>query len=101
MAFDDSITVVKTGIQQASGAVSAGGAIPTCSSGELPKFIRVAATAPACIKIGAGLPTATVSDLQVQPGDSTILHIPNGITHFAVIQVTAAGIVQISPLENM
>ena len=94
------ITVVKTGVTQASGAASAGGLLPTAQSGEIPRFIRVAATNPACIKIGAGAQTATTSDLQVQPGDAVLLQVPSGVTNFAVIQVSVAGVVQISPLEN-
>lgn len=94
------ITVVKTGISQASGAASAGGTLPTAQSGEVPRFIRVAATVAACIKIGAGAQTATINDLQIQPGDAALMHVPSGITNFAVIQVSAPGIVQISALEN-
>lgn len=96
-----SITVLKTGVTQATSGTSAGGALPTCLSGELPRYIRVAATAAACVRIGAGAQTALTTDLQVQPGDAVILHVPSGVTHFAAIQVTTAGVVQISALENM
>jgi hypothetical protein len=95
------VTVTATGKQQASGAASAGSTIPNMSSGEVPRYIRVAATAAACIRLGAAGVTATVNDTQVQPGDALIMHVPGGATNFAVIQVSAAGIVQISPLENM
>lgn len=99
--FEGAITVVKTGVQQASGAASSGAALPTAQSGEIPRYIRVAATAPACFKLGAGgVPTATTGDLQVQPGDSVWLQVPSGMTHFAVIQVTTGGLVQVSPMEN-
>lgn len=98
--MDDFITVTKTGVQQASGAASAGSTIPLAQSGEVPRYIRVAATAPACIKIGPGAQTATTGDLQVQPGDAVTLAVPRGCTNFAVIQVSAAGLVQISPLED-
>jgi hypothetical protein len=37
--------------------------------------------------------------MQVQPGDAVILAV-SGATHYAAIQVAAAGVVQISPLEN-
>lgn len=95
------LCVIKTGVTQASGAASAGTTIPTCQSGETPRYIRVAATVAACFKLGFGsLPTATTGDLQVQPGDSTILAVCNA-SHFAVIQVTAPGTVQVSPMENM
>ena len=99
--FEGTLFIVKTGVSQASGAASAGGALPTAQSGEIPRYIRVAATAPACFRMGAGAQTAVTTDLQVQPGDAAILAVPSGFTNFAVIQVSAAGIVQISPLENM
>ena len=97
----DFITVVKTGVQQASGAASAGQLLPTDSAGNVPRFVRVAATAPACIKLGKGVPTATGADTQIQPGDSEIMQVPGGFDSFAVIQVASAGLVQISPLENI
>lgn len=99
--FGNSITVVKTGVSQASGAASAGAAIPTAQSGEIPRYIRVAATVAACIRIGAGAQTAVATDLMVQPGDAVILSVPSGFTNFAVIQVAAAGVVIVTPLENM
>ena len=95
------VTVTATGKSQASGAASAGQALPVMSSGESPRYIRVAATAPACFRLGiGGVPTAVATDLQVQPGDAVILSV-NGATHFACIQVASAGVVQVSPLENM
>ena len=39
------ITVAVTGITLASGAASTGAVIPNMSSGEKPRFIRIAATA--------------------------------------------------------
>lgn len=99
--FEGAICVVATGASQASGAASAGKALPTCQSGEIPRYIRVAATQPACFRLGfGGVPTAVTTDLQVQPGDAAILS-TNGATHFAVIQVSTGGVVQVSPLENM
>lgn len=99
--FTSPITVQKTGVAQASGAVSAGAALPTDSANNIPRYVRVAATAPACFRFGFGsVPTAVTTDLQVQPGDAVILT-TNGATHFAVIQVSAGGFVQVSPVENM
>lgn len=96
-----SITVTKTGTQTATSGTSAGGTIPTDSAGNVPRYIRVAATAAACFRIGVGAQTAVTTDLQVQPGDAVVLHVPSGCTHYAAIQVTAAGVVQVSPLENV
>ena len=95
------ITVTATGITLASGAASSGAVLPNMSSGEAPRFIRVAATAAACIRIGAGAQTAVTTDLQVQPGEAVILQVPSGVTNIACIQTSSAGIVQVSPLENM
>lgn len=97
----NALTVTVTGKSQASGAASAGTTLPVNSSGEIPRYVRVAATAPACFRFGWGsLPTAVATDLQVQPGDAVILT-TNGASHFAVIQVSAAGVVQVSPVENL
>ena len=96
------ITVTVTGITLASGAASTGASLPVMSSGERPRFIRIAATAAACVRIGSGAQTAVVTDLQVQPGDAVILMVPTGITNIACIAATAtAGVVQVSALENM
>jgi hypothetical protein len=94
-------TVTKTGASVTTGAASAGSTIPTASSGEAPRYIRVAASAAAYFRIGVGAQTALATDLQVQPGDAVILHVPSGVTHFAALQVAASGVVQVSPLENM
>ena len=94
------ITVSVTGVALATSAVSNSTTIPNMSSGEKPRFIRVAATQPACVRIGAGAQTAVTTDLQVQPGDAVIMSV-NGNDKFAVIQVTAGGIVQVQPIENM
>lgn len=100
--MDGFITVTVTGITLASTGASSGSALPVMSSGERPRYIRVAATAPACVRIGAGAQTAVVTDLQVQPGDAVILQVATGVTNIACIAATAtAGVVQVSPLENM
>lgn len=95
------ITVTATGITLASGAASTSATIPKASNGQDAVYIRIAATQPACVRIGVGAQTAITTDLQVQPGDAVILQLPRGITTIAVIAATAtAGIVQVSPLEN-
>lgn len=97
--MDDFITVSKTGISLTTSATSAPGTIPLDSSGQVPRYIRIAASQPACVRIGAGTQTAVITDLQVQPGDAVTLS-TNGATNIAAIQVSAAGVVQVSPLEN-
>jgi hypothetical protein len=97
------ISVVVTGVQVATGAASAGGTLPVVSgsTGGVPRYIRVAATAACYMRIGAGAQTAVAGDLMVQPGDAVILEVSQGITNYAAIQVAAAGVIQISPLENV
>jgi len=95
------ITATVTGITIATSAASSNQVLPNMSSGEKPRFIRIAATQPACIRIGSGTQTAVTTDLQVQPGDAVILQVPTGVNNIAAVQVTTAGIVQVSPLENM
>ena len=95
------ITVTVTGVSITTGAASASATIPNMSSGEKPRFIRIAASAAAYVRVGAGAQTAVNTDLQVQPGDAVILQIPSGVVTIAALQVTVAGVVQVSPLENM
>lgn len=95
------VTVAVTGIALVTSAASTSAAIPNMSSGEKPRFIRIAATQAACIRIGAGAQTAVTTDLQVQPGDAVIIQVATGVVTIAAIQVTVAGVVQVSPLENM
>jgi len=95
------ITVVATGVSITTSATSASATIPFCSSGEYPRYIRIAASAPACVRIGTTAATAVTTDMQVQPGDAVILQLPSGYTKIAAIQVSGAGVVQVSALENM
>jgi hypothetical protein len=75
-------------------------AITTMLNGKVPTKVRVAASAAASIRFGVAGVVATANDTIVQPGDAIRMRIPQGITSFAVIQQTAAGIVQVSPLED-
>lgn len=98
--MEDFVTVAATGIQIATSGTSAGNTIPLASDGNVPRYIRIAATQAACVRLGVGAQTAVTTDLQVQPGDAVIVS-TNNRTHIAAIQVTAAGVVQVSPLENL
>ena len=93
------ITVAKTGVSITTSGTSAGASIPTNVSGNLPTYIRIAASQPACVRLGKTSATAVTTDLQIQPGDAVILAV-GGNDYIAAIQVSAAGVVQVSPLEN-
>lgn len=89
-----------TGVNQASGATSAGAALPNDASGNRPRFVRVASTAAVYFRFGqGGVPTAVATDILVQPGDAVVLD-TSGNSHFAVLQVAAAGVVVVTPLEG-
>ena len=94
------ITVVVTGKAQATSAASAGSTLPADSSTNVPRYVVVSATTSTYFRMGQGAQTAVAGDLMIQPGDSRILSVPLGFTQFACLQVTAPGIVQVSPLEN-
>lgn len=99
--FDDSITVVVTGAVITTSGTSTQVPIPNASSGEKPRYIRVASSAAACMRIGKTTAVAVNTDMQVQPGDAVVLHVPLGLDVIAAIQVSGPGSFQISPLENM
>jgi hypothetical protein len=94
------ITVAAVGISAATGAASASSAIPNDSSARTPSYIRVAARNECYVKLGTSGVVATTNDILIQPADSVILQVPKGITHIAYIQGTAAGQVNVIPLEN-
>lgn len=96
----DCLTIIKTGANIATGAASASVPIPTAQSGEIPRYVRVIATAAAHVKLGTSSVAAVAADLMVQPADSVTLVVPRGMTHIAAIQDTAAGTVNIVPLED-
>lgn len=94
-------TITKIGVNLASGAASSNAPIPTAASGQLPRYVRITATAAAAVKLGAGAGTAAaLGDTMVQPGDGITLNVPVGVTHVAAIQIAAAGVVNIAPLED-
>ena len=94
------ITVTAAGFSAAAAAASASSAIPNDSSGRAPNYIRVAARNECYVKLGVSGVAATTADILVQPADSIFLQVPKGITHIAYIQGTAAGQVNVVPLEN-
>lgn len=98
--MDDFITVQATGVNIATSGVSASATIPNASDGNLPRYVRIAASAAAYVRLAKTTATAVNTDLMVQPGDAVILS-TNGCDKVAGLQVAAAGVVQVSPLENL
>lgn len=97
------ITVVVTGKTVTTSGTSANAAIPFMSSGtntELAKIVRVSATTASYFRMGTGTPVAVLGDLMVQPGDAVLLTVPRGVTNFAALQVAAAGVLTVTPVES-
>ena len=94
------ISCVATGVSFATGAASAAQPIPVAADGNRPRYILVTARNECYVKIGGSGVAATANDSLVQPADSRILHVPNGVTHIAAIQGVSAGLVNVVPLEN-
>jgi len=94
------VSIVATGVNIATSGTSASATIPLNSAGETPRYVRVVATAAAFVRIGKTTATAVTTDMLVQNADSVILQIPSGYDKIAAIQVSGAGVVQVSPLEN-
>lgn len=100
MQRGNAFTVMAVGVTATTAAASASTAIPNASSGVLPKYIRITATTESYIKLGIGAgTTATTNDMLIQPADSMILS-RSSCTHFAVIQGTTIGKVNVVPLDD-
>lgn len=97
----DFYTITALAADIATSGTSARIAIPTASSGEVPRYIRVSSTVAARVRIGTSTVAALATDTLVQPADAMILQVPQGVTHIAAIQDSAAGKVNVAPLENL
>ena len=97
---DDAVTILKRGTTITTSGASSSTTLPTDSGGNVPKYCRLSATAACYVQIGQSGLTAAAGDILVQPADAVIVR-TWGQTNVAAIQVIAAGILQISPLEDM
>lgn len=95
------LQVSVTGANITTSASSADVAVPNDAAGTVPKYVRIAATAAAHVRIGSGAQTAVATDLLVQPGDAVVLQCPAATPHVAAIQDAAAGKVTVTPLDNL
>lgn len=98
--MDDFFTITKTGANITTGAASARVALPTDTAGNVPRYVRVAATVAARISLGTVASNAVATDTLLMPGDAMNMAVPAGLTHLCAIQDTAAGTVNVVPLEN-
>jgi hypothetical protein len=91
--------IFATGKTLTTGAASVNTTLPVTVNGTPAKWVRIASTAAAYVKVGPAGIAAVAGDVMVQPGDSIKLAVA-GATTIAAIQVSAAGTVQISACEE-
>lgn len=95
-----SLQVSATGVSITTSAASANAAVPHDGAGTVPRYVRIAATAAAHVRIGEGAQTALATDMLVQPGDAVIVACPHANPNVAAIQDSAAGKVVVTPIDN-
>lgn len=93
------VGITASGSNITTGAASASVAIPNTAAGDRPQFVRVACTVAAYVKVGASGVTAAAGDILLNPEHQLLLKV-RGHTHVAAIQVSAAGVVNVSPVEE-
>lgn len=92
------ISITGPGASITTSGSSASVAIPTTDSSTPPRFVLVTCTAAAYITPGDSAVVATTDDIILQPNYPLKLIIA-GNTHFAALQVAAAGKVNVIPIE--
>lgn len=98
--FDDAKQIQAVGTSITTGAASANAAIPNNASGKAPNYVRVQASAFAFIKFGVSGVAATANDILISPNEPEVF-IVSGNTFVAAIQQAVAGVVNVTPLENV
>jgi hypothetical protein len=95
----EALQVAATGVNITTSGTSAVVALPNGSSGSKARFVRVHATVAATVRLGRTGVAAVATDMIVDPATPVILH-TIGHTHIAALQVAAAGLVNVTPLED-
>lgn len=99
--MEDALQIYAAGTSITTGAASAVAAIPdSASSGVKPMYVRLSASVACYAKLGTSAAvTATANDILIIPADSIVVMV-KGCTHIAAIQLAAAGVLNIVPIEN-
>lgn len=98
--MDDAKHIQAVGVTITTSGTSARGAITNNGSGEKPRYVRVQSSAFAYIKFGDSSVTATTNDALLSPNEPEVF-VVSGNTHIAAIQQASAGVVNVTPLENL
>jgi hypothetical protein len=91
------ITITNPGVSLATSGASASAALPVVS-GSVPSYCRFSTTAACHIRVGVSGVVAATTDTLLHPAESIILR-TGSLTHVAAIQSSAAGALQVSPVD--
>lgn len=100
MAYDDAKQIQAVGASITTSGTSANAAIPNNASGKAPNYVRLQCTNFAFVKFGVSGVTATSNDILLSPNEPEVFQV-SGNTYIAAIQQAAAGIVNVTALENV
>lgn len=98
--YDDAKVITVSGVTLTTSGTSASAAIPNNSSGLRPNYVRIQVTNYAFIKFGVSGAAATANDILISPNEPEVFAI-SGLTHIAAIQQAAAGVINITAMENL
>lgn len=91
------LTITGIGTALAVSGASASAALPVVS-GSVPVYCRFSTTSACHIRLGASGVVSTTNDLLLHPAESELIR-TIGMTHFAALQSSAAGTLQVSPVD--
>ena len=91
------LTITGIGTSLSVAGASASAALPVVS-GSVPVYCRFSVTSACHVRLGTAGVVATTNDLLLHPAESPMIR-TIGMTHFAAIQSSAAGSLQVSPVD--
>lgn len=94
----NALSIAATGVNITTGAASANHALPTSSDGNVPNYCVISTTVACHVRWGQGTQTAVATDFYLPPNFPMVIR-TLGCTNIAAIQDTAAGVLNVAPLE--
>jgi hypothetical protein len=95
------VGIAAAGANITTGGTTARIAIPTTSAGTPPRFVRVAVSASAYVRLGDSAVEAAAGTAALVTPDCPLILRAGGFTHIAAIQLSGAGVANVCPLEDV
>ena len=83
------LQITNTGINLTTGIASVAGTLPNNSAGIPARFVRIAATVAAYVRLGSGAQVAVATDMLVMPNSQGLVIATLGATNVAVLQAAS------------